>query len=200
LIRPRLIIADEPVSMVDASLRASILANVQQLNRQFGISILYITHDLATAFQVSENMIVLYRGSVAEAGAVDRIVQAPQHPYTQLLIDSIPQPDPERPWGGEAALVAPVTSGVPERGCRFADRCPHVMAACRAAQPVLLQTEENRAVACLLYPDSPVLPAENLGRVLAPATRTPVSKNLNVEGGNYGDASPVGDPVYRGHN
>src|SRR5207249_4601278 len=99
LMRPRLIIADEPVSMVDASLRATILDSLRQLNQQYGMSIVYITHDLTTAFQISDDIIVLYRGSVAEAGEVDLVVRNPRHPYTQLLINSVPQPDPDHPWG-----------------------------------------------------------------------------------------------------
>ena len=91
LLKPRLIVADEPVSMVDASLRATILASLRKLNEQLRISIIYITHDLATAYQVSDNIVVLYRASVAEVGDVERVVKAPQHPYTQLLISSIPR-------------------------------------------------------------------------------------------------------------
>ncbi len=103
LLRPRLIIADEPVSMVDASLRATILESLRQLHREFGISLLYITHDLTTAYQISENIIVLYRGEVAEAGDVELVVKEPQHPYTQLLIQSIPKADPDHPWHGTRA-------------------------------------------------------------------------------------------------
>src|SRR5918993_2829447 len=86
LIRPRIIIADEPVSMVDASLRATILGSLRELNRAFGISVLYITHDLTTAYQISQDILVLYRGTVAESGNVETVVQNPQHPYTQLLV------------------------------------------------------------------------------------------------------------------
>ena len=98
LLQPRIIIADEPVSMVDASLRATILESLRQLHLRFGISILYITHDLTTAYQISENIIVMYRGEVAEAGDVDLVVKQPRHPYTQLLIQSIPQADPTHRW------------------------------------------------------------------------------------------------------
>ena len=89
LCRPRVILADEPVSMVDASLRATILASLQQLNRELGISVIYITHDLTTAYQICDNIVVLYRGSVAEAGSVEQVIQAPKHPYTQAagLVD-----------------------------------------------------------------------------------------------------------------
>jgi len=108
LAKPRLIIADEPVSMVDASLRATILGSLRKLNQDFGISLLYITHDLTTAYQISQNIIVLYGGSVSEAGDVELVVRQPKHPYTQLLIGSIPSPNPRRRWtarrvGGDAA-------------------------------------------------------------------------------------------------
>ena len=86
IMRPRLIIADEPVSMVDASLRATILDSLRDLNEKLGVSIIYITHDLTTAYQLSENIVVLYRGSIAEVGDVERVVNAPEHPYTRLLI------------------------------------------------------------------------------------------------------------------
>jgi ABC-type oligopeptide transport system ATPase subunit len=98
LLRPRVIVADEPVSMIDASLRAAVLGNLLQLRRQFGISLVYITHDLTTAYQISDHIIVLYRGAVVEAGHPEQVVKHPQHAYTRLLIDSIPQPDPERAW------------------------------------------------------------------------------------------------------
>ncbi|MBP1775424.1 MAG: oligopeptide transport ATP-binding protein appF [candidate division NC10 bacterium] len=98
LLRPRVILADEPVSMVDASLRATILASLRTMTVERGISIIYITHDLATAYQISDNIVVLYRGSVAEAGDVGRVVKAPHHPYTRLLISSIPVASAERNW------------------------------------------------------------------------------------------------------
>ncbi|MCZ7543887.1 MAG: ABC transporter ATP-binding protein [Anaerolineae bacterium] len=92
LMQPKLIIADEPVSMIDASLRATVLDSLRQCNEDFGISLIYITHDLTTAYQISHDIIVLYACSVVEAGAVEQVVKRPQHPYTQLLISSIPCP------------------------------------------------------------------------------------------------------------
>ncbi len=99
LLRPKVIVADEPVSMIDASLRVTVLANLLQLKREYGISLIYITHDLATAYQISDRIIVLNRGEVVEDGDPEQIVKHPQHPYTQLLIGSIPLPDPKRRWG-----------------------------------------------------------------------------------------------------
>jgi len=102
LLRPRVIVADEPVSMIDASLRATVLANLLQLKREFGISLIYITHDLTTAYQISDRIVVLYRGEVVESGPPDQIILRPQHPYTRLLIDSIPEADPDHTWGDSA--------------------------------------------------------------------------------------------------
>jgi len=93
LLRPQIIVADEPVSMVDASLRATILDELRTLNRNLDISIIYITHDLTTAFQICDNILVLYKGQVVEAGAVEKVIGDPRHPYTQLLVSSIPLPD-----------------------------------------------------------------------------------------------------------
>jgi peptide/nickel transport system ATP-binding protein len=101
LLRPKVIVADEPVSMVDASLRVTVLGNLLQLKRDYGISLLYITHDLATAYQISDRIIVLHRGEVVESGDPEQVVKHPEHPYTKLLISSIPLPDPSRPWGSE---------------------------------------------------------------------------------------------------
>ncbi len=155
LLKPRLIVADEPVSMVDASLRATILESLHTLRRDFGISFLYITHDLTTAYQVSDNIIVLYRGSVAETGDVEQVIKAPLHPYTQLLVASIPLPDPERRWGEDVVASGQAEAGGGEqRGCKFADRCPYAMPMCRESPPPLYRTDPHRSVACYLYRDA----------------------------------------------
>jgi peptide/nickel transport system ATP-binding protein len=99
LLKPRLIVADEPVSMVDASLRMTILANMQALKTEHDISIIYITHDLATAYHVSDYVLVLHEGRIVEAGPPDEVIERPAHPYTQTLVSAIPWPDPDRGWG-----------------------------------------------------------------------------------------------------
>ncbi|MBY6163671.1 ABC transporter ATP-binding protein [Mameliella alba] len=106
MLSPKLLIADEPVSMVDASLRATILRNIHDLKDKHGISILYITHDLATAYHVSDYVMVLYHGRVVEAGPPKAVIGDPQHPYTRLLIDSIPWPDLDRDWGSAKDAAA----------------------------------------------------------------------------------------------
>jgi len=98
LIRPKIIVADEPVSMVDASLRAAILDVMLKLRDEDGISFIYITHDLSTAYQVGDDIIILYKGKVVETGKATNVIDNPTHPYVKLLIDSIPVPDPDHKW------------------------------------------------------------------------------------------------------
>ena len=167
LLEPKLIVADEPVSMVDASLRATILGSLRKLTDERGISILYITHDLATAYQVSDTILVLYRAHVAEAGKVELVVKSPQHPYTQLLISAIPRAHVARDWlpndEDRRAAAAATTSA----GCCFADRCPLAGPDCLSEPPALYRTEPGRAVACVQFGQHPALPAGGLGEVLS---------------------------------
>jgi peptide/nickel transport system ATP-binding protein len=174
LLNPRVILADEPVSMVDASLRATILESLVRLKRELGISFIYITHDLTTAYQVSQNIYILYRGSVAEVGSVEKVIKHPKHPYTRLLVSSIPLPDPDRHWGGESEIEAQASAasapGAPlaeVTGCKFSNRCPYVMAECHQAAPPLYLTDDNRAVACYLYKGSGQISGREMAETLA---------------------------------
>ncbi|NPV09381.1 MAG: ABC transporter ATP-binding protein [Anaerolineae bacterium] len=187
LMRPKLIIADEPVSMIDASLRATVLDNLRQLNQDFGISLIYITHDLTTAYQISHDIIVLYQGSVAEAGDVELVVRDPQHPYTRLLISSIPLPDPDRKWGGEIPEVTQPRTLAPG-GCKFAPRCPYAMPMCLEKPPPLFRPEARRLAACYLLREHPSLPPEELGQVM-----TNQKASLEQPGGG-GPAATAGRP------
>src|SRR6266446_7829265 len=165
--KPKLIVADEPVSMVDASLRATILGSLRRLTDEHGISILYITHDLATAYQVSDWILVLYRAHLAEAGAVEQVVKEPRHPYTQLLISAIPRAHAARDWLAQADDSGRNSHASSPDGCCFAERCPHAMPDCLASSPGLYRTEPRRAVACVQYAGHPALPAGNPGAVLS---------------------------------
>jgi peptide/nickel transport system ATP-binding protein len=166
LCQPKLIVADEPVSMVDASLRATILAGLQTLNRELGISILYITHDLTTAYQVCDNIIVMYAGTVVEAGSVEQVIRNPQHPYTQLLIASIPSVDRAQRWS-EAGVEERVGAGNKKSlGCKFAPRCPLAQSRCWETPPPLYRTASDRVVACVLYDQSPVVHSEEMAEIL----------------------------------
>lgn len=149
MLRPKLIVADEPVSMIDASLRANVLTNLAALRDEHGISIIYITHDLATARQVSDRLFVLYRGRAVEVGAASDVIGSPKHPYTQLLMSSIPRPDPENPWPALSGVKGEIGTS-DRRACVFVDRCPHRMPIC-ATQPRLMETDPGRHVACHLY-------------------------------------------------
>ncbi len=164
LLRPRVILADEPVSMVDASLRATILSSLRNMMVERGISIIYITHDLATAYQISENIVVLYRGCVAEVGDVELVVQRPRHPYTQLLISSIPVASAERSWTSEAP-AAPRAQAIGHAACRFADRCPSATRQCFQTAPPLFQIDRHRAAACHLYQAAPRLASDAMVNV-----------------------------------
>lgn len=156
LLRPRLIVADEPVSMVDASLRATILDELQTLNKDLGISIVYITHDLTTAYQICDNIVILYQGTIAESGSVDKVIGDPRHPYTQLLVSSIPLPDRSRAWGGDDLEVPEGTQTRISSGCRFAARCPHAMEECWHAPPPKYRLDPDRLATCFLFKDRPI--------------------------------------------
>jgi len=150
ILRPKLIVADEPVSMLDASLRAEILNLMLDLKAKHGVSFLYITHDLSTASYVGDYIAVLYKGSLVEMGPIDDVISSPYHPYTQLLMSSIPVPDPSRRW--QERVAAPEVSAArgPVSGCKFYDRCPLRKEECRRAPPTLKKIG-NRYVACYLY-------------------------------------------------
>ena len=155
LLQPRLIVADEPVSMVDASLRATILETLRNLNLKFGISFLYITHDLTTAYQVSDNIMVMYQGRVVETGDVGPVIKQSRHPYTRLLVSSIPLPDPERRWGEDMvdASEEEISQAALRRQCSFAPRCPHARELCRQHAPPLFWPVKHQANACFLESD-----------------------------------------------
>lgn len=163
LLKPRLLIADEPVSMVDASLRANILETLRNLQRDHGVSIIYITHDLTTAYHIAKSIIVLYRGGVMEAGDVDKVIKNPQHPYTKLLVDSIPWPNLDQRWGSEPIKAREGFGAA--GGCPFMPRCPSAMEICKT-RPPLYQLEPKHAAACYLYDKQPAIAAEKLSELL----------------------------------
>ncbi|MCX5495701.1 ABC transporter ATP-binding protein [Kaistia dalseonensis] len=164
LLKPRLLIADEPVSMVDASLRATILETLRNLQRDHGVSIIYITHDLTTAYHIAKSIIVLYRGGVMEAGDVDAVIKDPRHPYTQLLVDSIPWPNLDQRWGAQP-IKAREASGGSGEGCRFRSRCPMAMDQC-ASEPPLYEISRRHTASCFLYDQQPEVVKERLSEML----------------------------------
>lgn len=154
MLKPKLIVADEPVSMVDASLRAMILDIMLRLRDEEGMSFLYITHDLSTAYQIGDHIYLLYQGSVAESGEAAAVIENPKHPYVQLLLDSIPVPDPSVKWGGdEATTIDDEEMRVSvDSGCRFYPRCTQRMDRCLEATPVPFPVGvNNHNASCFLY-------------------------------------------------
>jgi len=165
LLKPKLLVADEPVSMVDASLRASILETLRSLQKNYGVSIIYITHDLTTAYHIAKSIIVLYRGSVMEAGDVDAVIKHPQHPYTRLLIDSIPWPDINRHWGQTEIKARESELTDHGAGCKFYARCPFAMEKCKTPPP-LFRLGEHQAASCYLYGENLQIESEKLSELL----------------------------------
>jgi peptide/nickel transport system ATP-binding protein len=147
---PELLVADEPTSMLDVSIRMGILNLLAQLKRDRGLAILLITHDLASARFLAERIVVLYRGRIVEDGPAAAVVGSPAHPYTRALLASIAAPGAFEEKVRAAQTAAPAS----ERGCPFADRCPDVHAPCRVEDPAPRE-HDGRRVRCHLYPAAP---------------------------------------------
>jgi peptide/nickel transport system ATP-binding protein len=153
LFNPELIIADEPVSMLDASMRVGILNEMLNLKRSYGVSFIYITHDLSTARYISDSIMILYRGGIMEMGPIDRVLDKPLHPYSQLLIDSVPVPDPNQRWDTtlqykEEKMLTRVGEHI--KKCKFYERCEKRKTECAEDKPSLVSVD-GRLVACLLF-------------------------------------------------
>jgi peptide/nickel transport system ATP-binding protein len=135
LTNPTLLIADEPVSMVDASLRMSIVNLFKKLKNESGVSVLYITHDLATAYYVSDRIAIMFRGNIVEMGSVEDVLMNPKHSYTKLLRESVPEADPAKRWSERISLTELEHEEYLRKGCKFAGRCPGAMDICRSEEP-----------------------------------------------------------------
>jgi len=147
---PSILVADEPVSMVDASLRMSIVNLFQDLKNQLGTSIIYITHDLATAYYISDRIAIIHKGYFVEQGDTGQILTVPRHPYTKLLVESALDPKPGGTSLADSEAVAKGDEEYLATGCKFAARCPHVMDLCRRKAPPPV-TVAGRQVRCFLY-------------------------------------------------
>ena len=150
--QPKLILADEPVSMVDASLRMEIVNLFRKLRDEQRVSVIYITHDLATAYYISDRIGIMLRGFIVESGPVEDVLDRPLHPYTRLLKESVPEPAPKEreSWAKHISLGTTEVKEYSRVGCKFAGRCPHVMEICRQVDPPDVQVE-RRLVKCYLY-------------------------------------------------
>jgi oligopeptide/dipeptide ABC transporter ATP-binding protein len=157
LVRPKIIIADEPVSMIDVAVRMLFLNILVDFRDKYGISCLFITHNLATAYYLGGQIMVLCFGRVVEEGNLDEIVAHPAHPYTQELLKSIPSPDPKERWTDKVSLqqVERPLSHQPHR-CVYQARCAYAMDRCSKERPPVYEIGDNHLAACFLHSDRPV--------------------------------------------
>lgn len=151
VINPEFIVADEPVSMLDVSIRAGVLNLMFDLMKKYGVSFLYITHDIALARHVCDKIAVMYLGKIVEMGTTEQIIYEPLHPYTKALMNAVPSPNPDAKRI-EVVIKGEIPSPVnPPPGCRFNTRCPERMNICSKVEPKLIDTGKGHLVACHLY-------------------------------------------------
>jgi peptide/nickel transport system ATP-binding protein len=152
ILRPKLVIADEPVSMLDASVRIEILTMFRELKEKYDLTVIYITHDFATAKHFSDEIMVMYAGQIVEIGDARDIIKKPKHPYTEALISVLPDPDPQNRFTIKKTLPGEPPSLInPPPGCRLWPRCPYVMDKCKREEPSLIEIQDGRKVKCWLY-------------------------------------------------
>jgi peptide/nickel transport system ATP-binding protein len=153
---PKVIICDEPVSALDVSVQAQILNLLEDMKARYGLTLVFIAHDLAVVKNVSDRIVVMYLGKMCEVAPPDALYEHPAHPYTRILIDSIPEPDPLKA-GQEKAILGEIPSPIsPPSGCRFRTRCPNVQELCANEEPVLREIGTGHYVACHFPNEAPV--------------------------------------------
>ncbi len=152
VLKPKLIIADEPVSMLDVSVRAEVLELMRELQEKHKISYIYITHDLSTARYFGQKIVIMYMGKIVETGPIDDVLLHPRHPYTQALIDAISEPDPENLYREKKIRINEPLDIDPYQGCRFRARCPYAIEKCKE-EPPLENAGNERLAACFVKLD-----------------------------------------------
>lgn len=158
LMKPRLIIADEPISMIDAALRALFLNILLDFRDHHGISCIFITHNLSTAYYLGGEIMVMCRGRAIEQGHMDDVIAQPAHPYTQLLLESVPSQNPRQRWTEKRGANAVEASELhfAANACVFVERCPQVMPICRQQRPAHMPIRNEQSAACFLYGEEAV--------------------------------------------
>ncbi len=149
VLEPKLVICDEPVSALDVSVQAQILNLLEDLKQRYGLTLVFITHDLAVVKNVSDRVAVMYLGKVCELADPDRLYAAPAHPYSAALLSAIPVPDPNVPAGSSGLVAGDLPSPVnPPSGCRFRTRCPRAEDRCALEEPRIREVADGQYVAC----------------------------------------------------
>ena len=152
ILEPDFIIADEPVTMLDASVRIEILLLLKELREKYNMAFIYITHDMATAKYFSKRVAIMYAGKIVEEGDFMSIVRDPQHPYTKALIEVVPEPDPKNRFKKRRTVPGePPNLVAPPSGCRFHPRCPEKMDICEKEEPPVVEIKPGWKVACWLF-------------------------------------------------
>ena len=149
--QPKLIIADEPVSALDVSIQAQVLNLLQQLQKDFNLTYLFISHDLSVVEMISDRIGVMYLGTIVETAPKKELYANPRHPYTRALLSAVPIPDPEAKMNRivlEGSIPSPAN---PPEGCKFHTRCAHCMERCKHEAPVQKEVEPGHYVVCHLY-------------------------------------------------
>ena len=146
-LKPKIILADEPVSMLDVSIRAEMLELMRELQKKYHISFIYITHDLATAKYFGQRIAILYLGKIVETGPINQVLSSPKHPYTQALIDAISEPDPDNIHKERKIRIKEASQKKNSEGCRFKSRCPYVIEQCEI-EPNLERVGKEHFSAC----------------------------------------------------
>jgi peptide/nickel transport system ATP-binding protein len=184
VLEPMMIICDEPVSALDVSVQAQILNLLEDLKARYGLTLVFITHDLAVVKNVSDRVAVMYLGKVCELATPDRLYAAPAHPYTAALLASIPVPDPAAEPRSSGLVLGDLPSPVaPPSGCRFRTRCPRAEERCAVEQPQIREVAAGQFVACHF----PLV-----GDEAPPADRTPVAEPVASGGNGAGARAPGG--------
>jgi peptide/nickel transport system ATP-binding protein len=150
ILRPRIVIADEPSTALDVIVQAQIINLLKRLKEEAGISIILVTHDLSVISELADKVGIMYAGEIVEWGPAEDIYLNPQHPYTQKLLAAIPRIKGAK-RKREFIPGAPPDLASPPSGCRFHPRCPYVMAKCRVEKPPLIETQRNHVTSCWLY-------------------------------------------------
>ncbi|MEK8196851.1 ABC transporter ATP-binding protein [Lysinibacillus sp. FSL M8-0134] len=151
--QPKLLIADEPTTALDVTVQAQILELLKSIQAKNDMSIVLITHDLGVVAEMCDDVIIMYAGKIVERTNVDNLFHNPQHPYTKLLMASIPRIDEEVEKLTTIQGIVPSLKNMPQLGCRFVDRCPSAMSECSKVTPKLTFIDEGHEVSCLLYKD-----------------------------------------------